>query len=150
MHSLEVYEDRVPGVPSITPARPARTAEGQGSDAETVLLNWLAVAFGAMVGGTTWLALRMQLHLDNIRGLGVLAACLGASTLFPPLRRLVGRYMRLLIRVLVNCGLLVGLVFLLSRFSPMVDARSSTIYAGAVALGIAAAIYAELTHKGRR
>jgi hypothetical protein len=101
-----------------------------------------------LVGGTTWLALRMQLHLDNLRGLGVLVACLAASTLFPPVRRLVGRYMRLMIRVVFNCGALGLLVYLLSRVSEMVDARSEMLYWSAAGLGVALAIFAEL-RRGR-
>jgi hypothetical protein len=136
MQSLEVYQEPPPGY------RARSGAEQSGAQNDP--LAWYAVCFGTMVGATTWLALRMQLHWDNFRGLGVLLACLAASTLFPPVRRLVGRYMRLMIRGVLYGGLLGGLVFLLSHVSQAVDARSSMLYWSAAALGIALSILAEL------
>jgi hypothetical protein len=138
MQALEVYQEP-------PPAYGGRRARGEDEQRHSDPLDWYALCFGAMVGSTTWLALRMQLHLDNLRGLGVLAACLAASTLFPPVRRLVGRYMRWLIRGAFYGGMLAGLVFLLSRLSELVDARSEMLYWCAAALGLALSVLAELS-----
>jgi hypothetical protein len=140
MHALEVYQEPPLGYGSRKSSRDAAGNPELRNDP----LAWYAVCFGTMVGGTTWLALRMQLHLDNLRGFGVLVACLAASTLFPPVRRLVGRYMRVMLRGVFYCGGLAGLVFLLSHLSEVVDARSSMLYWIAIGLGIALSILAEI------
>lgn len=144
-NSLEIYQElslddggRVARRIRAPPPQPHTEA---GHD----VLDWYALAFGLMAGGSTWLALRMRLHWDDLHGVAVLAGCVVASTLFAPIRRLVGRLMRTLLRGALFCGLLTALVWLLSRISQVADARSPMLYGGAIALGTLISVYAELS-----
>lgn len=142
MSSLEVYGERsIVDEPRGLQYRPVSQ---DGSAADTGALDWYAVAFGVMVGGSIWAALRMQLHWDTVRGLGVLVACILASTCFGPLRRLIGHCMRTLMRAILYCGLLAALVWLLSQISQIAGARSAMLYLGALAVGMIVSIYAEV------
>jgi hypothetical protein len=135
------YERRMAEWDQLSDEEKREADQGVEASATTVYAGLL----GALIGGAVWFSVAQAQKLDGLYGLLIVLACIAVCTVVRPIRIMLGRFMRAMIKGVIYFVVLAGLTFLVSQFSDLVAANPIVFYPGALAVAMVAAIVVELT-----